>query len=275
MIEPVAHNPPPAAIRESEPTSFYFSAQGPHPIPTATLGAEELLILATLSTADTQLKRAESSVDAAAQKREDLRLQIQRALAGAAGETSDAGFWGKVGGIGQGIGIAAVAVGAAASLVCTAGLSAPAVLALGGALLSAGSLAINETELDVQLGPIDLSDALGFSGALMMGASTLGASQAAQLTTAGKSVVGGMKATGLGTQSVARVGEGICTSSARNLEADARENENTIRDLDFQTDQAIELMETALATRTRAFQAIHAVLESKHRANVATLTVRG
>ena len=159
--------------------------------------------------------------------------------------------------------IAGIAVGVA-SVVCTAGASAPAIVALAGIALSASSPYIAKAADSEKLGL-----ALTLAGAAMSlggGLAAAGSSAAGQWTSAEKAVILTAKA----TNATAEIGAGTATwargrdeAAALDSRADAQAASSHAQREQVEVDEAISMLKEIEASARRAMKSIMAMGDTR------------
>lgn len=233
-----AQAPPPVPDCEPPP------AAGDAEIPTNDLGAALLAII--MKSLATQSDQALFRVEDAQRLAEEARARAEAAMRQAQEAEESAGFWGDLKEIfGGDIATIASVVAATASVAVSGGTSAPAILALAAAGLSATSTVGSRLGLDPKL-----CAALGGAGALLgLAAGRFGSPEtltklatAARLTEAGATAAGG----------AAMVVEGQYRGKALHARADQKAAEHSERDARMSIDLAISVLEEAARDLARA-----------------------
>jgi len=226
-----------------------------------------LLMQMKMKDRDHAAQRAEAGVAVGDVVREAASTRAREALEQAKAKDEDSGFWAKVGSTLSTVATVAAVVAAAASVVCTGGASAPAILALAGTLLSASSPLIAKAAGDdagkvAMYGGIALS--LGSAGWSVFGktAAVEGAKLAASSPTV-RSIGAGTVILARGTEGGARIAEGYgkvrekhAGAEAEHARADALEARTQVRRSQAQVEALVDCMRELDASVSRAMQTI-------------------
>jgi hypothetical protein len=216
-------------------------------LPTTDLGAALLTLV--LRSIHGRADQATANVERANELVERARAEVEAAMKRAEEAEGSAGFWGDLREV-LGVDIATIAsvVAAAAVIIGTGGVGAPAVLALAAATLSAGATVGSRVGLDPKVCAL-----LGTAGA-MLGVATGGFASAgslAALATGARAVQAGATAASGGAMIV----EGNYRGQSLHARADKEAAEQKERDARLTIDLAIQVLEEAARDAERARRA--------------------
>jgi len=224
-----------------------------------------LLALITNSRS-TQTEVAKNQIATAEDLVELARVEVRAAMDRAADAEGDACFWGDLSNVlGGDVATIAGIVAAAAVVIGTGGLGAPAMLAIAAAGLSAGASVGQRIGLDPKI-----CAALGAGGALLgvAGGGLASAAGIAGTVATGARVV---QAGATAASGATRVAEGEYRASALDARADQVEAEHRERDAWLRIDSAIGVIEKAAEDLQRARAGAAAIQRTTTEANSAVI----
>lgn len=272
MTAVVTRSGPPDAVFAREPASP-SRASRPAPTLPEVGDLQSALFAAQAAMKNTRSKSAMMSAEGAQLAREHAIDEARAAVAKALEEQRDAeekGSWIKTL---RTVGTIAAVVVAAASVVCSAGISAPAAVALVGVALSVSSPYIAEATGSQKLGL-----ALALVGAAMsLGAGIYSAaiSSATTMTTAQQAAI----VAGRVTSGSAEVASGVVTiekgeaeARAQEARADATRHRSEVEEQQAVVDDAIALLDDIEKKSRRAIASILAIGQTESVARNTTVT---
>lgn len=262
-MDPVtSHAPAPVAPECNPPPAPPDST----PLPTNDLGAALLaLVMKSLNTSSNQ---ALADVEHANQLLERARAEVDAAMKRAEEAEDSAGFWGDLREVlGGDLATLASVVAATAVIVGTGGMGAPAIIALGAAMLSTGATVGSRLGLDPKLCAL-----LGTAGAILgVAAGGVGsAGSLAALATGARAVQAGATAASGGAMIV----EGDYRSQSLDARADQKSAEQKESGAELDIDlafQALEELQRDVERSRRATSQIQATRDGAHSAVIARI----
>lgn len=259
-VRSVAHRPPPAPAAGWQP-----KLHGPPMLPQ---GSDVRMLLAELKVRDRDqaARDAESGVAVQDVVREAATERARLALEQAKAAQNEGGFWAKLGKTMSTVATVAAVVAAAASVVCSGGATAPAILALAGTLLSASSPMIAKAAGDdagkfAMYGGIALS--LGGAGAAALGKTAVIKGLEVAASPTARAIATATLVAARTTEGGARITEGYTEvrekhydAAAERSNADALSHRAEVRRSQAQVEELVESLRELDASVSRAMQTL-------------------